>query len=131
MSNIDVRWHTDKGCILLLTFEQGWTWETFVHAGYQCNDMMDTVSHPVIQVFDMSQTDNIPGNMFKHRRPIFSSDIHPNLQQVIIGGANKYMQAVYRALTNVLPAALVNGWHITFADTLEEALALVDSARVK
>lgn len=122
MPTIDVTWYSDDQNILVFTFTDGWDWSDFMTVADTAWEMMDTVDHAIIQIFDLREVSRLPVNIFSRGRTVFGADKHPNLNTLIIVGANNYLMAVYRAFTSMLPASLINRWNMTFVDTMEEAI---------
>ncbi len=51
----DIRWHDDNKEIILVTFGREITYPTLYEIYEECARMLDTVSHPVILVHDLTQ----------------------------------------------------------------------------
>lgn len=122
MQKICVSWHNDIEGILLLEFEEGWSWSDFKQITVQLNSMIDNYSNPVVEVMDFQHCQQLPGNMFKHGRHILQQPQNPNIQAVVVVNANEYIHAVYRAFEKVFPSALINKWNLKITDNFEDAI---------
>jgi len=124
MTTIHTEWTDDDHTIILFTFETDWTWQDFSAAGNLSMEMMSTVDHPVIQIFDMRNAHNIPRNTFSNGRQALGKKPHPNMTKVIVVGMNGYFNAIFRAFEKMLPPSWIDKWSLTFVASLEEAVEM-------
>lgn len=124
MSSIHVTWTDENENIILFTFRPDWVWQDFTQAGLESIEMMQAAGHPVVQIFDMRNANNIPRNTFSQGREALNQKPHPNLEKVIVVGMNGYFNAIFRAFEKMLPSTWIEKWNMTFVDSLEEAVVI-------
>ena len=67
---IIVTWDNDAQTVLRYTYSGEWTWDEFYEVVGKGNAMIETVSHPVVSLVDMHDTDHIPTNAITNIRRI-------------------------------------------------------------
>lgn len=126
--SISTRWYDDRQRVIILEFSSNWTWEEIKQAQETQAELAAAVSHPIIALVDLSQTNTIPkGNVLALGRSTFNN-IPPNINLLILVIQSRLLEVFADLIVNMMPA-----WRnrIRFAKTLEEGQALVAEAVAK
>ncbi len=123
MQSIRVSWYDEHHHILVIQFEEGWDWPDLYIALVQVHDMVQASDSPIVQIFDMSECSQLPGNMFQQGRKLLQRPTPPQIKAVITVIPNPYLQAVYRAFHKMFPKTLFSKWNLSFVESLDDALS--------
>lgn len=122
MTYITANWHDTEKRILLIKFTDGWQWDELFQILDQIKVWLDDHSQTVVILFDVSVMTKFPLNIFKHARVIWFRAPHPNVDSMVVVGANAFIKATHRAFQAMLPSSALERWKISFVDTFDEAI---------
>lgn len=128
---IDIYWHNQDKTIMVQRFVGDWSPSDVYWMVDKCAKMMASVSHKVdfiVEYVDSSQslTKLIASSNISLRRYI-DKYTAPNAGIVVLVGANTLLKTTLK-VSILRPKALVNS---AFADSFEDALALIDAKRME
>ncbi len=124
---IQVAWGNPDRTIVLYTFDGAWTWQEFHAAIDIARRLTSTVRHPVREIIDMTQADDVPSlvslplNAMNHMKRLIHS-VHSAECEVFVVGVKPLVKALwdtFRAISS--PSRATN---VCFVKTLDEAYRL-------
>src|SRR5689334_11568592 len=102
---VTVDWHNPEKTALRMTFTGVLHPDESLVAHYTGNKMLDTVTYPVVMVFDYRATTAPVIGALGRAKPNVNSPIHPNASTLIIHvGANRLIRTVVKILMRLYPA---------------------------
>lgn len=122
MTSVETYWFDDNQQIIIVEFGEVWDWESFYITADKSYQMIDTVSHNVVQILDLRNFKTMPEKVFLHGRKALSNKPHPQIKAIVMVDLNYYLTAVYNAFERMLPQHFVQKWNMVFVNTMEEAI---------
>src|SRR5688572_16681483 len=116
---IETGWYDSNNDVILVTVTGVWTWAEMEAALNRCNELFDSVSHPVYSIFDFSRAASLPQGILTNIRRV-NRPPHPNSTTVMIVGLN----AAYRMILDIftrLYGRLLNPHGVHLVNNLEQA----------
>jgi hypothetical protein len=124
--SIAVEWENDAKTILRFTYEGRWSWEDFYAKIGEGNEMIATVSHPVVSLVDMRKSSHIPPDAIEHiRRIIDISAQEQNTNVSVFVGAVLLQEMLIKTVNKSYPDVAANSM-FRFTKTIEEGRALAE-----
>lgn len=124
MAGIDVFWHNDDKQMIIAKFGSEWDWDTYEESCEKSYEMINTISHSVVEIYDLRDFQSMPDKVFTRGRRAFLDKAHPQITSLIIVGINNYLAAVYNAFERMLPPSLLKKWNIVIVNTMDEAIQI-------
>jgi hypothetical protein len=124
---IETGWYDSNNDVILVTVTGVWTWAEMEAALNRCNELFDSVSHPVYSIFDFSRAASLPQGILTNIRRV-NRPPHPNSTTVMIVGLN----AAYRMILDIftrLYGRLLNPHGVHLVNNLEQADELLVKLR--
>lgn len=115
---IFVEWLNEQSCTIVISIVKQWSWEDIFSAIERCHAMMDSVSHPVCTIFDVSQSATWPTNPFKNLQKA-NEMTHPRSHIVTIVGLPPFYRGFVSVFQKMRGFSNPNG--VFFFPKLEEA----------
>ncbi len=124
--SITVKWvDSQKKKIIHFEYRNEWTWDEVFQQIEKSQQMMDTVSHKVATIIDLTNTQKLPSGSMDAMGKIFSRAIHPNDSTIIVFlNAHALTKAMLDFFAIRDPDA-VNFREFIHARTLDEAIGKV------
>lgn len=118
---IDIQWYDDQHKIVLIRFDEHWTWQDFYALDPRSQGFLNSVQHEICYIVDLSQTRKLPqGVSLRDVRQVLEFR-HPLSDWVILVGISPYLRAI---LSAVLSAMSDLDTTFIYARHLDEALDL-------
>ncbi|GAB4475563.1 MAG: hypothetical protein Kow00124_16720 [Anaerolineae bacterium] len=126
---ITIDWANEERTIILETFGPQWTWNEFMNASVVKSMMMEAVGHRVDVIADARNTTLPPGAVQSIPYVVENAACysHPNGGAYIVVGGSPLIEAFARIYARTY---LENGRRLLFAETIDEALALLTGQMV-
>jgi hypothetical protein len=128
---IEIVWEDEAHTIMRHIYHRGWTSEEYDAMNQQSHDAIVALGHPVYLITDFRDSAQLPSNTMAKRQKV-QRMIPANLALNIIVGADPLAVAVVKTMLNVSKAFTRERNKdivILFADTLEEAHAMIESQK--
>ena len=113
-------WLDENKTAILCTYNQeGWSWEDFFTALQQQKALIESVSHPKVNIIvDVRKSSWLPkgGSLLSGMRKI-SSERHPRQGQTIVVGARGMVASIASTLSKMMGSSRIE---MHFAPTMEE-----------
>lgn len=122
--SIQVAWLDDDQHIIHVVFSPTWTWEDFYQLDQHTGTLINSVTHRVCYLVDLSATARVPDIAridLKRVRAVLDFR-HPNSDWLVLTGINRYIRIM---LGMVLKSLGKISTHIIFADTPEQGQTLI------
>lgn len=113
-------WYDDEKTILIIKYDGVWTLDDYYTNFNTANEMIQSVSHPVVALLDFSTSGPIPMKFLTVGQHSERSRAKNNVQ-VIVFGINRYMEVLAEMFQRIFPNA-TRGMKIV--GTLDEALTV-------
>jgi hypothetical protein len=121
---IQISWMTPDKTILVNTYKGAWTTAEVAQAVDANKVLVDEIGHPVPLILDMRQAGTAPPSLLTISTKV-DKELTPLVTMIILVGASGYVRTISNLFRRVVPKTLER---IHFADTLDEAVALVSAA---
>ena len=119
--SISVQWDNPEQTIVRWDFDREWTWEMFQEAQYTSNQLIQSVRHRVDIIGDVRRSPSLPHNpLFKYN--VFQRNTPENAGLIVLIGVSGFVKSMVLLFDRVYR---FRGLGITFADTLDEARAML------
>jgi hypothetical protein len=121
---IQVAWGNYDRTVVLYTFDGAWTWQEFFAAIDIARRLARTVDHPVKEIIDMTNADDIPSyitlplNAMNNMKLLIHS-VHSSECEVLVVGIKPLVKALWETFRAVASPKLAT--NVCFVKTLEEA----------
>ena len=124
---VECYWADSKQTAVVVELSGRWTWSSYEDMRFSAlHPMLDTASHLVHYIGDISQGNYFPKDTFRNIHRI-AGGYHPNFSGLlVVVGATSYVQ-YFLTTVNILTLSRNLDVRLIFADTYAEALALVTS----
>ncbi|MFN8374862.1 MAG: hypothetical protein U0694_18525 [Anaerolineae bacterium] len=123
---VNVKWYDEQQRVIWYAYEGRWTWDEFYQTFEQGNQMIESVEHNVDTIIDLRRSSLLPSNVMS-RGNFMGSKLHPRHGKTVVVGANSFVQLLYDMFRK-LYGGTADKMHLTFVQTLDEALLAVNSA---
>lgn len=126
---VNVDWDNDEQSIVRYTFDSDWNWQDLYAAMDNAGKMIETVSHRVDVLMDLSNANIIPKNAISQIKRGYDNPKSPNIGVTVVVTPNSFMNAI------VLMAKKVWGdkgeWELEFVKTLDEAYSTIQKRKTE
>lgn len=122
---INVNWDNHDHNILVWKFITPWTFEEFFAAQKQANVMVDSVEGHVDSIFLTTTEQKLPVYGLSQVRKIITQQ-HPRHRYIVVVGANAFLAALLKVLTELVPNLRTNLYYVRSQD---EAYTVIDKKR--
>lgn len=120
---ITVAWHDDAHTIVRWVFPAHWTWADYDEAQDASNALLASVDYTIDAIGDLTASSGLPpAALTTYKNTLRRSAANTGL--IVLVGANFFVRAMVSTLKVVVPSK-TPGADFTFADTVEEAEALI------
>lgn len=124
---IKVEWADDKKNVIFWKFTGPWTWGEFYDAQKQAHVMVEDTDGIVDSIFLFTKDQQIPLGAITHFRNL-AKRAHRRHDMVILLGPNRFLTALLRTFTHVLPSF---SQHLHFVGSKAEAYTMIAEAEKK
>jgi hypothetical protein len=121
---ITMEWDDDQQRIIRADVNGQWSFDEMEAALRQTIAMMESVSHKVDFIIDVSRSSLIPGGATRAAQSVATPETHPNEGIKIVVGANVLVRLAYEAYRRI-NRSLGKDQEFLFAGNLDEARALI------
>jgi hypothetical protein len=118
--NIDIIWDNPEQTILRYVFKPRWTWADLHNAMKEASVQMETVSHKVNIIMDLSQASLIPGGAIAQAQKAFATPKHANAGITVVVSSSSFAQTL-AAIGRKLSGRAVQNWEMEFATSIDLA----------
>lgn len=125
---IQTQWDDDQKQIIRVEVEGRWSWDELETALERTIEMMDSVSHKVDFIIDVSRSSLIPGGATKAAQKVATPETHRNEGVKVVVGANALMRIAYEAYRRI-NRSLGKEQEFLFAKSRDDARALIARER--
>lgn len=126
---VNVDWDNDEQSIVRYTFDSDWNWQDLYTAMDNAGKMIETVSHRVDVLMDLSNANIIPKNAISQIKRGYDNPKSPNIGVTVVVTPNSFMNAI------VLMAKKVWGdkgeWELEFVKTLDDAYSTIQKRKTE
>jgi hypothetical protein len=122
---ITVLWDNDEQTAIRYVLDGTWTWEDMRAAIATSNAMLEQANRKIDFLYDMTHSDGIPNGILSHLRSLVGREQPNTGRQLIVGAKKSVTTAMARRLLSIVEKVYGANWQIAFADTLDEARALL------
>ncbi|NDJ62520.1 MAG: hypothetical protein GYB67_15435 [Chloroflexi bacterium] len=122
---VNVYWRDTEQTIMCFDCIGRWTWKELIDATHTSYDMADSVPHRVDAVVNLTDGRYLPGGAFGQINTLARRG-RDNWQLGVIVGANQVVKAMITMFKQLYSES---GQHFVFAETVDDALALIAAQR--
>lgn len=121
---IRVEWDNKDKTVIRYSLEGQWTWDDLLDAVATSNAMLDEAGHKIHFIHDASTSKGIPNGALSQLKRFIGKE-HPNTGRSVIVGAQGNAIMLARGLLGMVDRVYKKDWAFMFANTLEEARAML------
>jgi hypothetical protein len=123
---ITVTWDNEAQTVLRADLRGRWNLEEFRQQMRLAGQMVNSVSHPVSVVVDLTGSNALPDNLIQSVAQIVhgKSPHPPNVERYVIIGAGRFVQSLYRAFAKVYGEGMLHN-KLVFVQTMDEARVII------
>lgn len=125
---IHLDWDDESNQIIQIRIEGRWTWDELENTLRQTIAMMDSVSHKVDFIIDVSRSHMLPGGATQAAQNVATPETHRNEGVKVIIGANTLIRLAYEAYRRI-NRSLGKNQEFLFAKTQDDARAIISRER--
>jgi hypothetical protein len=125
---IQTQWDDEQQQLIRVEVEGRWSWDELQMALECTIEMMDSVSHKVDFIIDVSRSSLIPGGATQAAQSVATPETHRNEGVKVVVGANALMRIGYEAYRRI-NKSLGKQQDFHFTKTREEARAFIARER--
>jgi len=118
--NIDIVWDNPDQTILRYVFRQRWTWADLHNAMKEASRQMETVTHKVDIIMDVTQASLIPSGAIAQAQKAFATPKHHNAGITIVVSSSSFAQTLV-AVGRKLSGRAAQNWEMEFANSIDLA----------
>jgi hypothetical protein len=125
---ISVEWGDEARTIVFWGFNGVWTWADFSVAQEKATRMVEMVDHTVAVIADMKHSPVLPANALS----LYRSVVHRSAENtglIVLVGASRLVKTMVQVFLRINPRNDLPGTNFAFADTVDEAHALIAQNR--
>lgn len=122
---ISVQWDNEEKTILRVYYPERWIWPDLYDAVDRTQAMLNSVSHPVKILVDMSKSMFLPTGSTSHVSNMLTAP-HANATVMVVVGASGYLKSFLEVFSEMFNPAS-NARKILLARTLEEGYELLNA----
>jgi hypothetical protein len=119
---VNVKWANAEHTVLHYKLTEDWIWEEYHAATSQIRALMDSAGHPVDLIVVFETYDMIPVRALANFGRSLRESASPNLDQVVIVGANGMLHSLGNVLRRLYPKQMSR---VLEANTIEHAMRLL------
>jgi hypothetical protein len=119
--SITVQWDNEQHTLLRWDFIGVWDWDDFLAAQKEANELINSVSHTVNVIGDVSKSYHLPPGAIGRFRT-YRRDDPENTGRVVVVGASIYIKTMVDIFRGMFPNT---GGNFTFANSLDEARSIL------
>jgi len=123
--SIHVSWFDDEQTTLFVQYMADWTLEEFINSANTSYEMMESVTHEVDIIQDLTRTRGFPTRLISSARHI-ENRAHPRRRYMIFIGLPAFLKQLIHIASMFAPKASAD---IFYCNTLDEARTRLDSLR--
>src|SRR5690606_7828492 len=124
---IHLDWDDEHKRLILVRVDGRWTWSELERSLENAISMMDSVSHKVNFIIDIRNGQMDLGSALGQIQKAATPETHRNEGMKVVVGANRMIRSLYGAY-RALIQSMGKDQEFHFADTIDEARAMIDSA---
>ncbi|MFO7322013.1 MAG: hypothetical protein DIU68_009790 [Chloroflexota bacterium] len=124
---IHLDWDDEHKRLILVRVDGRWTWGELERSLENAISMMDSVSHKVNFIIDIRNGQMDLGSALGQIQKAATPETHRNEGMKVVVGANRMIRSLYGAY-RALIQSMGKDQEFHFADTIDEARAMIDSA---
>jgi len=125
--SVTVDWiDSETKTIIHFEYRDMWTWEDVFEQIEKSQQMMDTVSHKVATIIDLTHNSKLPSDAMNAIGKIFDRAIHPNDSTIIVFLNAQTLTKAMLDLIAIRDPDAVNFREFVHAKTLDEAITKVN-----
>jgi hypothetical protein len=122
---IRVVWDNEEQTVIRYIFENDWAWEDVRVAAETSNKMLEEIARVTHFIYDTSQISRVPQGALTHLRRFVGKE-HPLTGRSVLVGAPKTGGVQFaRGLMRMMQRVYKADWRFVFADSLDEARAIL------
>ena len=120
---VQVDWDNEEQKIVRYTFEQGWSWPDLHQALDDAGKLINTVSHRVDVIMDISSANLVPKGALSQINRAYNNPKPPNIGITIIVAPNSFMSAMVNMAKKIWGGK--SDWQLEFVNTIGEAYQII------
>jgi hypothetical protein len=124
--SITTTWENQEHTIILMHYQNPWTWSEFEAAQAEQLRLINSVAHPVDVIMDISTGGNVPPNALSRFREA-SKNRPANQRGMVFVGAKLFDKTMVNTVQKTISTQF-REVAIEFVDTLDEAKAFLKQA---
>lgn len=125
---VNIAWDNEEQTIVRYTFEPGWDWLDLYTAMDNAGELIQTVSHGVDVLMDLSQANLIPKNAISQIKRGYDNPKSPNIGLTVVVTPNSFMNAMVSMAKKIWGGGS-SEWELEFVKTIDEAYATIEAHR--
>ena len=126
---VQVQWDNEEQKIVRYKFEQGWAWPDLHHALDEAGKLINTVSHRVDVIMDISNANLVPQGALSQINRAYNNPKPPNIGITIIVAPNSFMSAMVNMAKKIWGNK--TEWQLEFVNTIGEAYQIINANEAK
>jgi hypothetical protein len=126
MDGITVVWDTDEKQVIRYIAEGNWTWTDMQNAVNTSNAMLDEIGRVTNFIYDMRASAGVPSGALANLRRFIGKEHRLSGEQVVVGAKRSGLTLLAQGLLDMIYKVYKPKWKLQFADTLEEARAMLE-----
>lgn len=120
---VQVQWDNDAKNIVRYKFEQGWAWNDLHQALDDAGELINTVSHQVDVIMDISSANLVPKGALSQINRAYANPKPPNIGITVIVAPNSFMSAMVSMAKKIWGNK--TEWQLEFVNTIGEAYQII------
>jgi hypothetical protein len=125
---IRVDWDNDEKTVIIVTLDTEWTWNDVQTINEKATILYESVDYVVDIIADVRDSRLVVTGILSYVRNLLTTPWHPHAGYVIVVGATISVRTLFEAAALAINKPLSR---IAFAQTLEEARAIIQQRRAK
>ena len=123
---VNVQWDNEEHKIVRYIFEQGWAWPDLHQALDEAGKLINTVSHQVDVIMDISSANLVPKGALSQINRAYNNPKPPNIGITVIVAPNSFMSAMVNMAKKIWGNK--TEWQLEFVNTLDEAYQIIKNS---
>lgn len=126
---VQVQWDNEEHKIVRYTFQRGWSWPDLHHALDEAGKLINTVSHRVDVIMDISSANLVPQGALSQINRAYNNPKPPNIGVTVIVAPNSFMSAMVSMAKKIWGNK--TNWQLEFVQTIGEAYQIIQDSSAK
>jgi hypothetical protein len=126
--SISVEWGDEAHTVVYWEFPGTWSWKDYADAQEASHRLLETVDHTVAFIGNMASSPLLPANALTAYRGYVQRSAE-NTGLIVLVGASRLVKTMVQVFLRINPRKGIPGTDFAFADTVEEAYALIAQKR--